>query len=125
MINSKALYYSRLSTDSALLAMIGGATHIANACPETISTFPFVAFTDDNQEDSIFADNTPHSSNVRVRIDIFTKINAGQPTTWDIGALVYAIFTALFFTCGTNGEVPDPTEGVRHRVMRFSREVIS
>jgi hypothetical protein len=125
VINAKSLYYSKLVANTALTTLLGGTAHIANACPEVITTFPFVAFTDDDQDDSMYADNVPHSSNVRVRIDIYTKINAGMPTTFDIGELVYNVFTALYFHCGTNGEVSDPTEGVRHRVMRFSREVIS
>jgi len=125
MINTKAKYYTLLTGNAALTTLIGGATHIANTHPEVITIFPFVAFTDDDQEDSLYADNAPHSSNVRMKIDIYTKINAGQPTTWDIGQLVYNIFKAQYFHCGTNGEVPDPTEGVKHRVMRFSREVIS
>ena len=125
MINTKALYYSKLIGNSALTTLIGGTTHIANACPEVIPTFPFVAFTDETQEDYEYADNVPHGEHIAVKIDIYTKINTGQPTTWDIGSLVYAVFAAEFFHCGTNGEVPDPTEGVRHRVMRFSREIIS
>jgi hypothetical protein len=125
MINTKALYYSKLIGNSALTTILGGTDHIANAYPEVIPKFPFLAFVDENQEDSLYADNLPNNSNVAFTLHVFTKTNAGMPTTWDIGSIAYGIFSTLYFHCGTNGEVPDPTEGVRHRVMRFSREVIS
>lgn len=125
MISTKKLIYSRLTGNTALTTLIGGADHITNAYPEEITKFPFVAFVDENQSDWEYADNVPHGSHVDVTIHIFTKVNAGLPTTYDIGALVYATMNAEFFNCGTNGEVADPTEGVRHRVMRFSREIVS
>jgi hypothetical protein len=122
MISTKAYIYSTLSTDATLLALIGDATHISNFMPEVISVFPMVVFQDLNQVDFEFSDNLPIGSSADVQIDIYVKANAGAKTTWDIGSRVYDIMRDKFFACKYNGEVPDPTEGVRHRIMRFSRE---
>jgi hypothetical protein len=125
MISTKELLYSKLTSSSELQTVLGAAGKIYNFYPETVTVFPLVAFQDENQSDFEYADNRPHGSSVRVKIDIFTKTGTGLPTTWDIGKIVYDILSGEDFDCGTNGEVADPTDGVRHRVMRFSREFIS
>ena len=125
MISTKELIYSTLTASSALQAKLGAAGRIFNFYPEVTAVFPAVYFQDENQSDFEYADNRPHGSSVDVKIDIFTKTGSTLPTTWDIGEIVYEIMSGLDFNCGTNGEVPDPTDGVRHRVMRFSREFIS
>jgi hypothetical protein len=123
MLNSKADLYGKLSTDAGLLAVIGSSNNITDAWGETIESFPLVIYQDDDQKDGEFADNMPTMSRVRYRIDIFTKLDLA--TTSVIGQQVARFFRDAFFTCGTNGEVQDPTEGVRHRVMRFSRELFT
>lgn len=125
MINVKSFCYAPLTGNTDLVTLLGGTDHIASAYPEIVPRFPFLAFTDDAQADTEYADNKPNASDVSIKIDIFSKDVKGFPTTWEIGAVVYGIFTALDFHCGTDGEVSDPDSGVRHRVMRFSREVVS
>jgi len=120
MISVKSFYYKTLSTDTELVALIGSTDNIINAWPEIVSTFPLIIYQDEDQKDFEFRDNKPMGSTVRLRIDIFIKIDSGK-TTDDFAIELARIFGDLFFTCGTNGEVFEPTEGVRHRVMRFSR----
>jgi hypothetical protein len=119
MLALKSWVYGKISTDSALLALIGDTSHITDAWPEVFTVFPMVIYQDDNQQDWEWADNTPSGTSARIRVDIFTKLDG--PTTTQIGMEVARIFRTNLFNCGTNGEVPDPTEGVRHRVMRFNR----
>jgi hypothetical protein len=120
----KAFYYSKLIGDAALAALIGiPADHIVDAFPAEVLTFPLVIYLDDNQEDMEYADNKATMSRARVTIHIFTK--SDMATTTSIAMEIARIFNASYFNCGTNGEVPDPNPDVRHRVMRFSRELFA
>jgi hypothetical protein len=119
MINYKSWIYNKLSTDSGLLAIIGSTNNISDSWPETFESFPLVIYQDENQSDWEYRDNLPSGSDIRFKIDIFTKIDG--PTTTEIAIEIARIFRDLFWNCGTNGETPDQNEGVRHRVMRFSR----
>lgn len=123
MLMTKAWIYGKMSVDAGILAAVGSTDNIVDAWPEQFLTFPLIVYQDDNQADGEFADNKPTMSKQRFRIDIFQKIDKG--TTSAIGSAVALFFKDLFFTCGTNGEVQDVTEGVRHRVMRFSRELFT
>jgi len=123
MLLTKAWVYKMFSTDSALLALIGATGHIVDAWAEKINTFPLVIIQDDTQMDAEFADNLPTVSKLRIRIDVFSKLDLVD--TDDIGYEIARIMKMQYFTCGSNGEVQDPVEGVRHRVMRFSRELFT
>jgi hypothetical protein len=120
---TKSWIYGILSTDAGLIAAVGSDDNVTDIWPEVINTFPMVIYIDDNQSDMEYSDNRPMMSRQRFVVHIFTKLDG--PTTSTIGAEVYRIFSGLFFNCGSNGEVPDETEGVRHRVMRFSRELFA
>jgi hypothetical protein len=123
MLATKAYIFSKLQLDSAIIAALGGTANIFDAWPEQVTTFPCIIYQDENQSDGEFADNQPLISRVRYRVDIFTKIDKATTTT--IGMAVANLFKGLYFTCGSNGEVQDVVEGVRHRVMRFSREMFA
>jgi len=123
MLQTKAFFYGKLSTDSALISLLGSTNNISDAWPEVVNTFPMVIIMDDNQRDWEFVDNKPKGSSVTVTIHIFTKAKAGAPTTSAIGSAVALVFYNLDFACTSNGEVSDPVPDVRHRIMRFSREL--
>lgn len=123
MLATKAWYWNEVISDSVLLTQLGGIEHVSDARPEIITTFPMVILTDENQLDREFADNRPSAVRQQIKVDIFTKILAGAATTSDIGINVARIFGELFFTCTGNQETPEPSESVRHRVMRFSRDL--
>lgn len=118
MLASKAWIYSQLSSYAPLLSVVS-FNSIADYRPEIITQFPSVIISDDNQMDFEYVDNRAVMSIVRVKIDIFTKIELA--TTTAIGKPIADLFDSLSFHCSANGEVPDPIEGVRHRVMLFSR----
>ena len=119
MLKSKAWLYGQLSTYAPLLALVGTSDRISDTRPEIIRLFPCVVILDENQRDREYADNRPIMSEQIYKIDIFTRVDL--VTTTDIGIAVADFFDSVFFHCLSNGEIPDPAEGVRHRVMRFSR----
>ncbi len=124
MLLTKAWISTKLSASSSLTTLIGGTSHILDAWPLSVNIFPLLILTDENQIDVEYLDNKATGSEANIKIDIFSKADAGLPTTSAIGVLVASVFSDLLFHCGFNGEVPDPTEGVRHRVMRFSRKLL-
>lgn len=119
MLASKAWVFSKLSGYAPLVSVLGSADKISDYRPEIVTEFPSVILTDESQLDFEFVDNHPTMSALTVKVDVFTKI--GLKTTTEIGIPIADLFDSLTFHCATNGEVPDPVEGVRHRVMRFSR----
>lgn len=124
MLPIKRWVNKKLTKDSSLISLIGNVTHISDSWPEsTAMIFPLVIYQDDNQSDWEYADNKPTGSNIRICIHVFTKISGDLSTTTDIGTAVWNIFNAEFWDCGQNGEVPDDNPSVRHRIMRFSRQV--
>jgi hypothetical protein len=123
VLATKFWFYTALSSDSGLDTVLGTNGSVTDEYPETIEKFPLVIYVDTNQYDSEFADNLPTRSTTRVTVHIYTKALTGYPTTTAVGVEVARIFRAMFFNCVSNGEVPDETETVRHRVMVFSRSL--
>lgn len=121
MLAIKPWIYGKMSNDSALVALLGTTDNISDSWPELFTHFPMVIYQDDNQQDWEWSDNIPLGTSSRIKVDIFTKIDG--PTTTAIGMEIARIFRVNLFNCGSNGEVFDPTEGVRHRVMRFNRGI--
>jgi hypothetical protein len=124
MLLTKTWIYGKMSTDAGILSVIGSTDNIIDMYPEAFLSFPIMSYQDDNQADGEYRDNKPSMTRQRFRIDIFTKLD-GPYTNSAIGQKVAEFFTALDFNCGSNSEVMEPTEGVRHRVMRFSRELFA
>lgn len=118
MLASKSWLYGQLSVYAPLLAIVP-VTNISDTRPEIITQFPHVSILDENQRDREYGDNHPIMSEQIYKIDIYTRIDL--VTTTAIGVVVADFFDGVFFHCLSNGEIPDPAEGVRHRVMRFSR----
>lgn len=124
MLATKKSYMTFVQADTALVAAFGGKTHIVDSRPVTITTFPLLILTDENQSDMEFVDNKPRMSRFTVKADVYTKDDSAYPTSTTLGTNVARVFGDQFYTCTANGETPDDTVGVRHRVMRFSRELL-
>lgn len=123
MLSTKANIYGKLSVDAGLLSVIGTAANISDIYPETVTVFPMVIYQDDNQADGEYCDNKPTISAQRFTVHVFTKLDG--PTTTAIAQQVARFFMDEYYHCVSNGEVSEPTEGVRHRVMIFSRELFA
>jgi hypothetical protein len=123
VVATKAWLYSLLTNNTALITLIGSASHITDTHPSAIKVFPMVCLTDDSHTDFEYADNKPTMDAVLFTVDVYTKVDGALPTTWDIASIIISLLVDKFFHC-TQGEVPDPTDGVRHRVLKFSRELL-
>jgi hypothetical protein len=123
MLPTKAWIFGKLSALPGLLAVVGDASHISDMRPDIIEVFPMVIFTDEDQHDEEYSDNMPKASMQKFKIEIFSKLDLA--TTTAIATPIATFFTGLFFSCDSNGEVPDPVMDVRHRVLHFSRELFA
>jgi hypothetical protein len=121
MLATKAWIYGKLAALPGLLAIVGDASHISDAWPDIVELFPMVIYTDSDQADDEYADNMPKASVQEFSIDIFTKLDTA--TTTQIALPIATFFAGFFFSCLKNGEVPDVAMDVRHRVLRYRREL--
>lgn len=118
-MNLKKYYYSLLSNDSELVALIGN--NIVSAYPQEVKTFPLVIFEDTSSRDTEFSDNLPEGTDATVRIHIFTKTIKDYAKAEDIAEIVRRIFRDEFWTCTLNKETSDVQDNVKHRILDFTR----
>lgn len=118
-MNLKKYYYSLLSNDSELVALIGN--NIVSAYPQEVKTFPLVIFEDTSSRDTEFSDNLPEGTDATVRIHIFTKTIKDYAKAEDIAEIVRRIFRNEYWTCTLNQETSDVQDNVKHRILDFTR----
>lgn len=118
-MNLKKYYYSLLSNDTELVALIGN--NIVSAYPQEVKTFPLVIFEDTSSRDTEFSDNLPEGTDANVRIHIFTKTIKDYAKAEDIAEIVRRIFRNEFWTCTLNQETSDVQDNVKHRILDFTR----
>lgn len=121
MINSKKLYKTILN-DTRVTTLV---KKVVDAYPNKVEIFPCVVYIDDTQTDKEFADNKPQATRCGVTIHVFTKALSGYATTTEIGLVINDIMHENDFACISNGETPDVSDDVRHRVMVFDRDFLS
>lgn len=117
MLDVGSYLYSKLSTDSALLALVGSTDNISASYPEEITIFPYVIFREENQPSVEYADNIPRANVSTFIIDIFVKNDSTTP----IAQAIDNLFTPLYWSCVFNSDVPEPSTMTRHRVMHYIR----
>jgi hypothetical protein len=110
-------FYSKLSTNSALLALLGTTGNIVSSYPATIETFPLVIFHEQEQREVEFVDDKPTASESTFVIDIYVKDDTPTP----IAQAICNIFLPIYWANTYNADTPDPTTTARHRVLRFYR----
>ena len=118
-MNLKKYYYSLLSNDTELVALIGN--NIVSAYPQEVKTFPLVIFEDTSSRDTEFSDNLPEGTDATVRIHIFTKTIKDYAKAEDIAEIVRRIFRNEFWACTLNKETPDVQDNIKHRILDFTR----
>lgn len=118
-MNLKKYYYSLLSNDSELVALIGN--NIVSAYPQEVKTFPLVIFEDTSSRDTEFSDNLPEGTDATVRIHIFTKTIKDYAKAEDIAEIVRRIFRNEYWTCTLNQETSDVQDNIKHRILDFTR----
>lgn len=121
MFDTGVLINTKLSTDATLLSLVGSADNILASYPEKPNTFPLVIFRELDQVDVEFCDDLPIGSNSTYVVDVYVKEDTPTP----IAIAVCNIFKGIYWACNYNSDVPDPDALVRHRVMHFTRPLLS
>lgn len=121
MFNAKK-FINTILNDQRLTNMVEA---VMDFYPDSIEKFPCVIFQEDGQNDVEFADNKPLADHISILIHIYTKTLKTYSTTSEIGAIVDVIMKENYFVCMNNYEAPDTEDKVRHRVLRYTREVFS
>jgi len=124
MLPVKAWIYGKLSADSALLALLGGASHVIDFDPEEKTFFPLVIFQKADESDTLYSDNMPGASDVVFNVDVYSKADPSMPTTSAIGTAVVAVMQPLLFSCRSR-DLHDPAQLIRHLHMEFRRAVVA
>jgi len=124
MLPVKAWVYGKLSADAALLALLGGASHVIDYEPEEKTFFPIVIFQKADESDTLFSDNMPGASDIIFNVDAYTKADPSMPTTTEIGIAVVNVLQPLLFSCRSR-DVHDPGQLIRHLHMEFRRAVVA
>ena len=117
-------YVQKMLTDCTELKTLLGKNKIVSAYPDEVKIFPLVIHEELNQRDVAFSDNLPNGSAGSVRVHIFTKILTGLPTTWDVAKIVCNLFRSDFWTCTNNQEMTEGN-GIKHRILDFTKEFYS
>lgn len=124
MLLVKAWIYSKLSGDAALVALLGGASHILDYEPEIKTNFPLVIFQKSDEYDALWNDNQPEASAIEFSIEVYSKADAAMPTTSAIGMAVANVLQPLLFASRSR-DVPDPDPFIRHLHIDVRRTVMA
>ena len=119
MLNVGAFIYNLLTTSSALTALVS-SSNILSSYPDAITIFPSVIFSDE-QRDIEFVDELPTASNSDVTIHVYVR----DDTPYTISNVVCNLMKSIYWSCVSNVDSPDPDTAVRHRVMRFTRPLLT
>lgn len=123
MLDVNTYIYGKLKNDVTVKALVGAS--IFDTRPETITVFPSVFYSENNQPDFRFYDNAPNSTESTIGIDVYAKNQPGKASLTAICIAVANVFQGLLWACLMNVEVPDPNPDVRHRHMEFSRALVA
>ncbi len=124
MLPVKAWLYSKLTADTTLSGLVGGASHIVQYEPEEKTVFPLVILLKSNENDALYNDNAPIASDVTFDIEVYSKADASMATTTAIGIAISNILTPLLFGARSR-DLSDPNPLVRHLHMEFRRSLIA
>lgn len=113
--------YKTLVADSALVAALGSSDQILREYPDLIDATPIVSFSEANNRDASFYDNQPLSASSAVDIHVFTDFETPTSTIAD---LVSNTMRGILFTRDYQADMDDPSQKIRHKVMKFSRDNI-
>lgn len=119
MIDVNAYVYKLLSTDATILSIVGTTSHVFFGYPNSFQVLPIVSFYELNQGTSLSKDNQPAVWETFFQIDVWTN-NAG---TTALAQAVDNVMTSNFFDCEYSSDTPEPDSKLRHRVLRYRRQL--
>lgn len=113
--------YDQLIADTALVTALGSAGQIVREYPDEIMQTPVLAFLESNNRDSSWYDNQALSADSAIDIHVFTDFGT---STSAISELVSALMASLLYTRDYQADMDDPSQKLRHKVLKFSRDNI-
>ena len=113
----KSWLVGKLLADTALVALIGGQSHLLPQHPGIIATFPALIYTEANNSDTHYADNMPLAADSVFTFDIY--VSGGSTSAID--EALHAVMIGLFYTREFSADVPDADLNVKHKTSRYRR----
>lgn len=113
----KSWLVGKLLADTALVALVGGASHLLPQHPGVIASFPCLIYTEANNADAHFADNVPLAADSTFIFDIY--VSGGSTSAID--EALHTVMMGLFYTREFSADVPDADLNVKHKTSRYRR----
>ncbi|HQM02114.1 MAG TPA: hypothetical protein PLH98_16425 [Ruminococcus flavefaciens] len=115
----KSWLVGKLTGNAALMAAIGGSTHLLPQHPGTIAVFPCLIYTEANNADAGYFDNVATAANSVFTFDIY--VNSGSTST--IAEALHTVMAGIFYSCEFSADVPDADLNVKHKTCRYRRAI--
>jgi len=120
LLNGDSWIYGALSSDSALTAALAGGGGVVLIFPNDFETLPVLTYAVSQSVSTMdIWDNVPHSNDLVVTLDIYTKNDA---LTRPIEEAVDAVMVGLFFNLDFREALGDPSAKTQHVSLRYSRQ---
>ena len=119
MLDTDVWLRTKLEGDAPLVALLGSTDQIVYDYPNSFEIMPLVTYKELNQPHGTFGDDVPTNVESYIEIDVWNDDNG----TTDIAKAIDVIMIALFYACEYNAPVPEPDTKLRHRVMRYRRQI--
>jgi len=113
----KSWLVGKLTGNAALMAAIGGSTHLLPQHPGTITVFPCLIYTEANNADTGYFDNVATAAESVFTFDIYTS----GGSTSAIAEALHTVMAGLFYNCDFSADVPDADLNVKHKTCRYRR----
>jgi hypothetical protein len=118
----KSWVYGKLNAYAPLIAAMGGTDkNILDIYPNTINSLPVVVYSEANQANSYFTENTSLAESSAIDIHVFTAFNV---STTPISKIIDDLMTSILYTRVFAMDQDDPSTKVRHKVLKYSRNDI-
>jgi hypothetical protein len=119
MLNVDAWLLTKMEESTPLVGILGSTDRIVYEYPNSFGTMPIVTYKELNQPHGSFGDNAPVNVESYVEISVWNNDNG----TIEIAQAIDDLMVELFYACEYNAPVPEPDTKLRHRVMRYRRQL--
>lgn len=113
----KSWLVSKLTANAALMTLLGGATHLLPQHPGVIAAFPCLIYTEMNNADTGYFDNTATAADSVFTFDIYTS----GGSTSAIDEALHTAMAELMYSREFDTDVSDADLNVHHKTSRYRR----